>query len=592
MKNFFSSISLLTSNKQKKYVYLLFLGGFFSMLLESFGLGLIGVYVALISDPDIIINKIPQENLREYLTLMTKMELIAFISIVLIAVFIFKNIYSIAYLYFEKKVSRSIIVKNSEKLYQIYLHQPYVYFIKNNPQKLVNNINHVLKLGVNYIFYVILLFRECVLVTILFISFIFVSWKISISIFFLLGMISFLIFFFIKKKLVKLGEIIIKTSQLILKNLNENFRSIKLIKIIKNYKFLTNQLSSNLYVRETNDLKHGIYQKIPRSLLEIFAVILIVVITFILMRAYEDPNYFLPFLATLSLILIRMVPSFSNINFAITNLKFTSTAHKNLVEDLKSNNSNKILNFKINEGDNIILKKNITISFKNIEFFYEINKKVLNDISLEFNTNQIIGFVGKSGSGKTTLVDIFIGLLKPTRGKLYIEEKEVELFLSNNWQKLIGYVPQDVYLNNSSIKENIALGIDMKQIDETKVINSLRKANIFEFVDNLPNGINTIVKDLGVNLSGGQKQRLGIARAFYTNPKILVLDEATSALDEYTETNILENLKLMTPDITIILIAHKYSTIKFCDKVFILENGFIKKSGNTENLLENLKDLK
>ena len=161
---------------------------------------------------------------------MTKMELIAFISIVLIAVFIFKNIYSIAYLYFEKKVSRSIIVKNSEKLYQIYLHQPYVYFIKNNPQKLVNNINHVLKLGVNYIFYVILLFRECVLVTILFISFIFVSWKISISIFFLLGMISFLIFFFIKKKLVKLGEIIIKTSQLILKNLNENFRSIKLIK--------------------------------------------------------------------------------------------------------------------------------------------------------------------------------------------------------------------------------------------------------------------------------------------------------------------------------------------------------------------------
>ena len=391
--------------------------------------------------------------------------------------------------------------------------------------------------------------------------------------------------------MVKLGEIIISSSQLILKNLNENFRSIKLIKIIKNYKFLINQLSSSLYIRETNELQHGIYQKIPRSLLEVFAVILIVVMTFILINIYEDPNYFLPFLATLSLILIRMVPSFSNINFAISNLKFSSTAHKNLVEDLKINNTKEILNSKISQDESFILKRDITISFKNISFFYDNNKKVLNDISLEFNTNQIIGFVGKSGSGKTTLVDIFIGLLKPISGKLYIQEKEVELFLSKNWQKLIGYVPQDVYLNNSSIKENIALGVDIKKIDELKVINALKKANIYDFVENLPEGINTIIKDLGVNLSGGQKQRLGIARAFYTDPKILVLDEATSALDEETENNILENLKLMTHDITIILIAHKYSTIKYCDKIFILEKGFIKKSGNAKNLFDNLKDL-
>ena len=130
---------------------------------------------------------------------------------------------------------------------------------------------------------------------------------------------------------------------------------------------------------------------------------------------------------------------------------------------------------------------------------------------------------------------------------MYIEEKEIELFLSKNWQKLIGYVPQDVYLNNSSIKENIALGVDIKNIDELKVINSLKKANILDFVENLPEGINRIIKDLGVNLSGGQKQRLGIARAFYTDPKILVLDEATSALDEETENNILENLNVDLP---------------------------------------------
>jgi ABC-type multidrug transport system fused ATPase/permease subunit len=438
-----------------------------------------------------------------------------------------------------------------------------------------------------------------VLISILFISFFFVSWQISISIFSLLALISFLIYFVIKKKLTKLGEIIIESSQSILKNLNENFRSIKLIKILKNYEYLIKQLSSNLFIRETNHLKHGIYQKIPRSALEVFAVLLISIITFFLMKEHQEPKYFLPFLATLSLILIRMVPSFTNINLAISNIKYTSVAHLNLINDLtqikekeedifpdKENLKNK--NMKIAN-----LKKNSLFSFENLEFFYDDKSpKVIDSVSLEFEANQIVGFVGKSGSGKTTLVDIFIGLLRPTKGKIFIDKEEVDLFCLKKWQEIIGYVPQDVYLNNSTVKENIAYGIDIDQIDDKKIYDALKKANIFEFINSLPEGINAVIRDLGVNLSGGQKQRLGIARALYNNPKILILDEATNALDEATEENILINFKSMIDDLTIIIIAHKHSTIKYCNKIFLMDSGRIIGSGKSENLLKNLKEFK
>ena len=589
IKTFFKSLNKLTTKKQKLGIYLLFIGSFIAMILESIGLGLVGVYVAIISDPGTIVEKIPILELKLYFSSLSKTDLIKLTSFFLVFVFIIKNLYLIIYLYFEKKLNRSIIISNSEKLYDYYLKKPYQNFILSTPQKLVNNINHVLKLGVNHFFYGIILFRELILTIILFTSFIFVSWKLSIGIFLLLASITFLIYFFVKKRLNKLGKVIVEASQAILKNLNDGFREIKILQILKNYDFFINKLKSILYLRETNEMEHSILQRIPRSLLEIFAIILVVIFTFFLIEQFQDPIKFLPLLATLSLILIRMVPSFSNINFAITNLKYTSNAKSKLIEDLDEKtiflSTNSI--FKNNKKKFNFTGKNL-FSFSDIEFYYETKKnKILNEVSLEFNSNQIIGFVGKSGSGKTTLVDIFIGLLKPTNGKIQINNNEIDLFYLEDWQKKIGYVPQDVYLNNKTIKENIAYGVKAEDIDESKVFECIKKADLIDFINHLPNGINTVIRDFGTNISGGQKQRLGIARAMYNKPQILVLDEATSSLDETTEKNILENLKLMVKELTVILIAHKFSTIKYCDHVFHLEDGKILYSGKSEKMLEN-----
>ena len=221
MFSFLRSIKILTNKSQIISIYLLFIGGFFSTLFEAIGLGLIGVYVLAISDISAFIDKIPFDFIANYFSTLSKFHLILTLSIILFLVFFFKNLFTLFYVYFEARTNRSIILSNSEKLYDIYLKKPYSFFLKQNPQKLVNNINHVLKLGISYIFYNILLFREIFLIFILISGLVFISWQISIIIFFTLSITTFVIFFLIKKQLAKLGEQIINSGQTILKDLNE-----------------------------------------------------------------------------------------------------------------------------------------------------------------------------------------------------------------------------------------------------------------------------------------------------------------------------------------------------------------------------------
>ena len=220
MKKFFKSINLLCNKSQQTKIYLLFLCGFISTFIEMIGLGLIGFYVLAISDTSLFINKIPFEFISNYLSNQNKFQIITYLSATLILAFIFKSLITVFFAYFEASVQKSIIISNSSKLYQIYLKKPYSYFLKHNPQKLVNNINHVLKLGIQYIFYNLLLFRELILIIFLVFGSFYISWKISISVFLILSVVSAFIFFLVKKKLSLLGSQIVSSGQTILKDLN------------------------------------------------------------------------------------------------------------------------------------------------------------------------------------------------------------------------------------------------------------------------------------------------------------------------------------------------------------------------------------
>ena len=229
------------------------------------------------------------------------------------------------------------------------------------------------------------------------------------------------------------------------------------------------------------------------------------------------------------------------------------------------------------------LSKNIKL--KNVNFKYNNSKEfILKNINLDVSKNSKIGIIGKTGSGKSTLIDIISGLLKPTEGSIELDNKKIDIFDNSNWMNKIGYVSQDIFLINDTIEKNIAFASNLSEIDTFKLNKSAKVAEIDKLIDKLPNKFKTLVGERGINLSGGEKQRISIARAMYNNPEILIFDEATSALDISTEELIFKTINNLDFDTTIIIVAHRLTTLKECDNIYELSNGSLKSLGSYNEL--------
>jgi ABC-type multidrug transport system fused ATPase/permease subunit len=214
------------------------------------------------------------------------------------------------------------------------------------------------------------------------------------------------------------------------------------------------------------------------------------------------------------------------------------------------------------------------------------NRPALNDVSFSIPQNQSIGFVGRTGSGKTTLADVILGLYPPDSGAIAVDGIALSADNERAWRRRVGYVPQTVFLTNASVARNIALGIPEDEIDHDAVLRAAQMAQADEFIIQMPDGYNTIVGERGVKLSGGQRQRLGIARALYHNPDVLVFDEATSALDGMTEDAVMQAVQTLSAERTMILIAHRLRTVQACDRIIMLEAGRIVADGSYQELVE------
>jgi len=280
----------------------------------------------------------------------------------------------------------------------------------------------------------------------------------------------------------------------------------------------------------------------------------------------------------------RLMPAIQQIYTSFTSLALGGPSLDKLHEDIKNL---KPLNVNLNQ-DILPFNKNITL--KNIYYSYpNASRTALKDISLSIPAKSSVGLVGTTGSGKTTTVDIILGLLESQKGALEVDGKIITTQNSRSWQRSIGYVPQHIYLSDDTVQNNIAFGVDHKDVDQKAVEKASKIANLHEFIsDELPNQYQTTIGERGVRLSGGQRQRIGIARALYHNPQVLILDEATSALDNQTEKAIMDAVNNLSKgkDITIIIIAHRLSTVKKCDQIFLLEKGQLKNQGTFEELIK------
>ncbi len=326
----------------------------------------------------------------------------------------------------------------------------------------------------------------------------------------------------------------------------------------------------------------------PRYIMEVVAFGAIIFLVSYLVKSYQgNLGAILPTLAVYALAGFKLLPAFQNIYLSIANIKSGLPALNEIKEELKASKEKPLANTIIKSAitENIIPKNSIIL--KNIEFTYPgKTMPALTQLNMVIPAKKVVGIVGATGSGKSTAIDLILGLIQPASGELLVDNKAITQEQLPAWQNSLGFVPQSIYLANSTMRENVAFGLPPELIDEQRVKQAIKLAHLEELVDQLPDGINTIVGERGVQLSGGQRQRIGIARSLYHDAEVLILDEATSALDGITEKFIMEAIHDFSGNKTIIMIAHRFTTVQKCDIIYLMDQGRVVDQGTYNELFE------
>ena len=470
-----------------------------------------------------------------------------------------------------------------KRLVEGYLHQPYSWFLNRHSADLgktiLSEVSHVIGLGINPLMELI---AKGMVALALIMLLVLTDPKLALIVGFSIGGTYSLIFLFTRSYLNQIGNIRLKNNNLRFKSVSEAFGAAKEIKVGALEKIYIKRFSDSAITYAQNQASASVVSLLPRFILEAIAFGGILLVILYLISKTGTFNNALPILSLYVYAGYRLMPALQVIYSSSSQLTFVGASIDKLYEDIKSLKSPKSIK---KEGTLFLNKK---ISLKNIYYNYpNTSRLALKNINLSVLANTTVGLVGPTGSGKTTTVDIILGLLIAQKGSLEVDGKKISKQKIRAWQKSIGYVPQNIYLSDDTIAANIAFGIDPKNINLKAVKRASKIANLHKFVmDELPKKYQTIIGERGVRLSGGQRQRIGIARALYHNPKMLILDEATSALDNQTEKAVMDAVNNLNKSITIILIAHRLSTVKKCDKIFILESGKIKNQGTFKELIK------
>ncbi|NLC71724.1 MAG: ABC transporter ATP-binding protein [Desulfuromonadaceae bacterium] len=556
--------------------------------LDMAGIASIMPFMAVVANPDVIQTNRWLKQAYDFFGFTSSHDFLFFLGSVVLGMMIFSNLAKFLVGWLALRFDNGINYSLARRLLAAYLARPYDFFLNRNVAEMGKNvltevrtvIGGVLSAGMYALQGIVISFFILALLAA-------VNPYIAANILVVLGICYGLVYIAVRRRLARIGEEQVESNVQKYKAAGEALGGIKDLKILGRERLFLEKFSFYAQRHARNNVTAGVISQLPRYALEVMAFGGILLIVLILLGAERKQEQMIPLLALYALAGYRLLPALQSIFAGIASVRFNLAALDVLHRDLIENRGEVDPEMALAGCGNLDpLPFTRELELIDVTFRYaEGQEPVLKNLHLTIPINNTIGFVGATGSGKTTAVDIILGLLSPSSGEIQIDGTHLNGKNLARWQRNLGYVPQTIFLCDDTVTRNIAFGVPDAEIDHEAVARAARIANLDSFVrEEMPEGYDTVIGDRGIRLSGGQRQRIGIARALYSDPAVLILDEATSALDGLTEEAVMDAISHLSRKKTILMIAHRLTTVKDCDVIYLLDHGRIVNQGSYDDL--------
>lgn len=564
-------INRMFNKKQKLQFVLIFLLIILGSFFELFGTTLFLPVVQLFLTPQEMLENKYLAPVCVALNINSANNLMIYLLVLLILVYAIKNLFLMFSAYLQLQIIYHNRLEIETKVMDSYMHKPYIYHVKKNSAEIMRIITG----DVPQVFEMIKVFcsfaSNLLTTTLLVVFLLLTDFKITIGVMTLMLLYLGIYTKLFRKRLVRYGQLNHMYGAEEMKNISQAFGAFKEIKIAGNEQYFVERFKSLRIMQMSMEKRSSFFQGAPKYVLEMVTICGVLGLVLVEVIAGADIKSLIPTLSVFAVSAIKIIPAISNVNSQLSSMMYCKASIDVVYRDWFEI-FEEMENMTVEDSEENEHYKNY-ISIENITFKYpgEVNY-VLNDVSLQIQKGESVALIGSSGAGKTTFLDVMLGVLQPQSGNIYFKDNNI-VEKKKTWLRHIGYIAQNIYICDDSIRRNVAFGIKDEDINDDCVWKALEDAQLKDYIRNLPDGLNTILGEMGVRFSGGQRQRIGIARALYHNPEILFLDEATSALDSETEKAIMDSINYLKGKKTMIIIAHRISTIMDCDKIYRVQGG-------------------
>jgi ABC-type multidrug transport system fused ATPase/permease subunit len=561
---------------KRRVPFVMFLG-ILGTAVEAFGIGLVIPVMTTMSKASPGNSGSVFQPLFNFFGIQSVGTMVGVAVLSIVVAFMVKNAYQLFYSWYVSKFSNFSSQQLSSMLFRSFLRRPYTFHLQRNSSELLNTVQQEVGMTLGIVTGTTALLKEILLGGSVAVLMFITEPVAAASTLVILVFGSILYTKVTKPRIAYFGQQRQKIQAPLMRYLLQGFGGVKDIQVLgRSEDFASQYEKQNLVVQEAG-LRYGIMRQIAPMWTELLAMSGLTVVVWVMVWQGRAPDRIIPLLGLFVIATWRFVPSINNVISLVNSLAYSKPAVESLYNEFEYiKKQNEIVKTQAVFTDKIEMR-NLTFSYANTL------APSLRDVNIVVHKGETVGFIGPSGAGKSTLVDVILGLLPPSSGELLVDD--INMHEQNiEWQSTIGYVAQAIYLTDDTIRRNVAFGIAENEIDDVALERALKSAQLWEFVQGLPDKTHSIVGERGIRVSGGQRQRIGIARALYHEPQVLVLDEATSSLDIETETEVMSAIRALQGFKTILIVAHRLSTVQHCDRVYKIEDATIVGEGTLEEL--------